>query len=883
MFTSFGQLFQGRIKALECVTTWRIYNPKSYINVDMINSFRRKTKRELKMKNFLRVLKSSLLIGMLLFGCAIAAFSSLISSAQAVLPQNLPRDQTVQLSGYEGPPTALRPTDIAGSAGMAFYFMYEPLFAVNIAKGSAPADLIKILGESIQWLDNLTIEVKIRPEANWTDGQPITSSDVEYSYGVYGLASDTKTWVAQEVAPLKERLQSFEIVDNKTFRVHIKPEYPNSAVVWRHLTLSYNILPEHIWTQIEAQYGTNMLAFTNDWQDPNMNDTWKVASGMYLPVYHDNDRTIMQRNDNWWGKSVFGKLPAPKYILHTCYHYSNAAAALDLQNNEIDICGNFIPGIDTIMGAMPQIHTYDPNPPYYAETSFDLLVPNNHKYPLDEPWLHKAIAMVLDYHSISMVSSGYLKYPSPYPSHLLPSDDAVAKALVRPEIEQQYAIYNNVSAAIAILEQYCIKGPDGRWYTKDGPSAAYLALYNETISQYTDALPDVPGINIPLGPWSIMDEQGWSDVLAIDAIGMSMIKNSLGITMTGKVVDWGTNTADGQSFNYDFMNFCMEASTGTMYDRYYQMFVGTDYYWNHYGDYRNPDLVELIRQLDITAGAAQQTVADNILKIIGTDLPIIPFGGHPNWYQYNTMYWTGFSNKATNPILPAGPFGGTATSGLMQTVVLDLNSSVSPHYSDIAVSKANVVPGENTTISANVTNTSNQAGTTIIQLLINGGTTASQTVSFAANETKTVSFIVSETTLGTFLVNIGGLTATFVVAAAAVVPAYINGSVTDAGTGNAISGASIIAGSYQTTTGTNGAYSLQVAPGTYIVTVIFEGYSAANVTVSASTAGQTYTNNVALTASPSGGIPIWVYAVIALLIIIAVVALAYAFVFKKKK
>jgi hypothetical protein len=396
-------------------------------------------------------------------------------------------------------------------------------------------------------------------------------------------------------------------------------------------------------------------------------------------------------------------------------------------------------------------------------------------------------------------------------------------------------------------------------------------------------LPDEPGINIPLGPWSIMDQQGWSDVLAIDALACSMIKNSLGITMTQKVVDWGTNDADGHAFNYDFMHFVMHMSTGTMYDRYYQMFVGTDYYWNHYGDYRNPDLVELIRQLDITAGAAQQTVADNILQILGTDLPIIPFGGHPNWYQYNTMYWVGFSNKVSNKILPAGPFGGTATSALMQTVVLGLSPSVSIQYSNIAVSKANVVPGENTTISVHVTNTVNQAGATAIQFLINGSATDSQTVSFAANESKTVSFSVTETAVGTYSANIGGLTATFVVAVTPVVPAYMTGIVTDAGTGNAISGASVIAGSYQTTSGTNGSYSLQVAPGTYIVTVIFEGYDPANVTVNASTGGQTYTNNVALTALPSGGIPIWVYGVIALFVIIAVVALAYAFVFKKKK
>jgi len=159
--------------------------------------------------------------------------------------------------------------------------------------------------------------------------------------------------------------------------------------------------------------------------------------------------------------------------------------------------------------------------------------------------------------------------------------------------------------------------------------------------------------------------------------------------MTQKVVDWGTSDADGHAFNYDFMHFVMHSSSGSMFDRYYQMFVGTDYYWNHYGDYRNPELVDLIGQLDVTAGAAQQAVADQILTIIGTDMPIIPFGGHPNWYQFNIMYWLGFSNKAAfqvtmqnvtvnapaNQILPAGPFGGTATSALLQTVVLGLTAS----------------------------------------------------------------------------------------------------------------------------------------------------------------------------------------------------------------
>jgi ABC-type transport system substrate-binding protein len=845
------------------------------------------------MKKSSRVKASLLIIGTLLIGSLLATLPNSVAPVSAQI--EISRNETLQLSGYEGPPTALNPTGIGGSAGMAFFFMYEPLFGVNIAKGSAPEDLLKIVGESIEWINSTTIEVKIREEANWTDGQPITSEDVEYSYGVYGLASDTKTWVAQEVAPLRERLESWENVDAKTFRIHINSSYPNSAVVWRHMTLSYNILPKHVWTLIEAEYGDETNTFANDWQATDMPEEWKVASGMYLPIWHDDDRTIMQRNDDWWGKDVFGKLPAPKYILHTCYHYSNAAAALDFENNEIDICGNFIPGIDTIMSALPQIHTYDPNPPYYAETSIKLLVPNHRKYPLNEGWLHRAIAMALDYHSISLVSSGYLKHPSPYPSHLLPSDDAVATALVNSTLEQEYAIYNNLTGAVAILEDYCIK-VGGEWYTKDGPSDEYLDLYTPWPENTTwtkedaltevgavDALTGELGINVKLGPWSIMDQQGWSDVLAIDALACSMIKNGLGITMTQKVVDWGTNEADAHAFNYDFMHFVMHASTGTMYDRYYQMFVGTDYYWNHYGDYRNSTLTELIRQLDITAGTAQQDVADQILTIIGTDMPIIPFGGHPNWYQYNDMYWVGFSNKATNQILPAGPFGGTATSALMQTVVLGLSERIPIEYSNIAVSKANVVPGENTTISVHAKNTGSLAGTTTIQLLINGSITDSKEVSFTAGETKTVSFTVSRMELGTYLVNIGGLTATFVVAETPVVPAYIKGNVTDENTGKPISGASVIAGSYTTTTATNGSYTLEVVTGTYNIAVVMDGYETGTATVDASVGGTTYTRNIALKPVPTAELmPLWGYAAIAVLVIVAVAALAYAFVFKKK-
>jgi len=219
------------------------------------------------------------------------------------------------------------------------------------------------------------------------------------------------------------------------------------------------------------------------------------------------------------------------------------------------------------------------------------------------------------------------------------------------------------------------------------------------------------------------------------------------------------------------------------------------------------------------------------------------------------------------------------------TVVLGLSERVPVEYSNLRVSKANIVPGEITTISVDVNNTGSLEGVTTIELLINGSVTESKEVSFAAGETKTVSFNVSRQEIGTYRAAISGYspTVTFIVAEAPVPIAYITGNVTDANTEKPISGASVIAGAYTAATATNGSYTLEVATGTYDIAVVMDGYETGTATVDASVEGTTYTHDISLTPlSAAEAIPMWVYGVIALFVIIAVVALAYAFVFKKK-
>ncbi|MEM2821583.1 MAG: ABC transporter substrate-binding protein, partial [Thermoproteota archaeon] len=623
-----------------------------------------------------------------------------LTSAQ----REIPRNKIVWGCGYWPDESNFNPvTQLEGACGWDVVLMYEPMFGVDAASGQ----LIKELGESIEWInDGLGVKVTLRSGIYWvkitdwsawsgttevsTAGveqyRPITTEDVKYSFFLYGAFPDSPP-SAYYMGGLKTRMREFEIVDERTFIVHLKDEYRYSSVVWRTLTRAYPILPKDVWEEVYAGSWDNINAFTNDWAKPDFPAEWRVASGMYLPWYHDPVRkayTIMKKNPLWWGKNVLGE-PAPDFFGYRGgnYYGSNEAIYADLQAGMIDWDGNYVP--PDVWQKPGFLHTYFKNPPYFPESSTLLLVPNHRKYPLCEPWLRKAITMVIDYEKVNLASAGYLFDPSPL---LLPWTDAAARELVNSTLEREYILkygtysgknmYQYAAQAIAILSEHCIKVGDS-WYTKDGPSMDWVRRMMDYYGDIdlvvgkvkkkaswwlangftiADQLPDQPGVNVKLGEsdigtWAIMDIVGWTDVNAIDLAVAESVSRNLGIPMTIDFKDWGGYTGAMDANTYDFADYCMHAGINNdMYERYTQMFVGTySGCWNHYGSYVNPELIELIESLDTATGAERRRIAQRIQEIILEELPIIPEGGHPNWYIYSTKYWEGWPNE-DKPLLP---------------------------------------------------------------------------------------------------------------------------------------------------------------------------------------------------------------------------------------
>ncbi|HEY4674545.1 MAG TPA: ABC transporter substrate-binding protein, partial [Candidatus Bathyarchaeia archaeon] len=557
---------------------------------------------------------------------AVLFIATLLSNVSVASAQEIPRDK-ILWAACQWTPTSFNPLLMDEGQGWDTYIMYEPMFGMNVANG----ELIKWLGEDIRWVNGTCIEVTLRDGIYWVkmtpDGpvyhRPITSEDVQYSYYLYGAFDESPSYVnpafnVDHMSSFRTRVGSmsnFEIVNDRVFRVHIKPQYANSSVMWRSVTRSFVIFPKDVWAQVVKNY-SNPLSFSNNWIDSAMPAEWKVASGMYLPYYYyamDSViiTTIMKRNDLWWGivHPAFGKAPAPAYLGYLNYPWSNCIGALaDLEAGNLDWDGHYIPGLDQIMAQHPHLHTYFNYPPYFPDKSAVLLVPNHCKYPLNEPWLHKAIASVIDYDAISVVVSGYLQTPSPL---LIPNDDACARQLVNTTIEDKYRIDYDVMLGLEILNQYCINA-SGTWYTKDGPSEEWLDLYPDH-EPYTDALPNEQGVNVPLGPWEIVDVVGWSDVNIMDVVAADALTNSLGIDITAHFLDWDSYINALDTNNFDFANYCMSWGTnGDMYERYTQMFMGDAGVWCHYGDYRNPELESLLNTLETAppGSQAQQNIAN---------------------------------------------------------------------------------------------------------------------------------------------------------------------------------------------------------------------------------------------------------------------------------
>jgi uncharacterized membrane protein len=102
--------------------------------------------------------------------------------------------------------------------------------------------------------------------------------------------------------------------------------------------------------------------------------------------------------------------------------------------------------------------------------------------------------------------------------------------------------------------------------------------------------------------------------------------------------------------------------------------------------------------------------------------------------------------------------------------VLPIASLPDFRVTNLSVTPSEVSPGEKVTILATVSNIGGSAGSHTVVLKINGVTEATKTVTLESEESTTVSFQVTRDQLGSYNIELDGLTDTFTVREASLIP-----------------------------------------------------------------------------------------------------------------
>ena len=366
-------------------------------------------------------------------------------SQMPVTAYNLPRNQTLYFNGIQwGAPRGNNPYG-NNNNGFAEYghrqLQYETLFVYNLLDGK----LYPQIGDSYAW-SGQTLTVQLNRNVKFSDGTALTSADV---VNIFEMA----------------KKYSFQVSSYWTYLDSVSAQ-GDYTVVFRGKANNFNRL------QMEQAISEVSITSKAYWDkkaaagelgggigDMNSFMGWDcIGTGPYMMFYHDEEKLVAIRNDNYWGQhsSRYGKLPAPKYIAHNAYK-DNATGDEAFRRGEVDMSQQFIAQVWTFPS---NIETYISQPPYYMPGVIPSIIFNTTKPGLDDKAVRKAIAMVLDYDMIGTnAMSGYTAKKQASMMLPLPAE----QALIDLDALKPYQWEGiDVAGANRILDQAgWVRGADG--------------------------------------------------------------------------------------------------------------------------------------------------------------------------------------------------------------------------------------------------------------------------------------------------------------------------------------------------------------------------------------------------------------------------------------
>jgi peptide/nickel transport system substrate-binding protein len=529
----------------------------------------------------------------------------------------VPREQTVNLGWSIGSPIGVtNPWAVPGYTHQeGNTFMWEPLFYYGIFT----SENIPWLADSMEYNADFTeLTIKLNADAAWSDGTPVTSADVAYTFN--GQMTNDKL---PYHAAFEQFVDSVATPDDKTVVVTFKLPAPRFS--YEVLTLKFDtgipIVPAHI---LSAQADVNAFAGGLD----------MVHSGPYNLVAWDANQKIYDLRPDWWaiaaGRSA---LPAVKRIVMVNIG-GQVGQNMDIVvqrivNNEFDAILDVRSSVAAnILAANPKITTHSGNEsPYgYLDWWPNSLWSNTQIEPYSDKNVRKAMALTIDRDKIDEIIYDGAKISTIYPFPLYPNLQAFADSAPVKALEAQYnpREFNLDKSAELMTAAGFTKNGDGLW-EKDG------ATVNSVINGFEGIHSDIVPVLVEMLRAGGFDA---SINFGTDAY-QNMADGKPGLYMFGH----GASTVDP----YEAFN---------LYHSKYSAAIGTSAGNNRFSRYSNPEFDALLDTMAPLSSddPAFQAAAAEALGLYWRDTLDIPIIQWLHRIPYNQTYWTNWPTAA-NPSL----------------------------------------------------------------------------------------------------------------------------------------------------------------------------------------------------------------------------------------
>jgi peptide/nickel transport system substrate-binding protein len=517
--------------------------------------------------------------------------------------------ETLFVAGFQwGPPKSFNPlaadpdwpTDRTDSQ-----LVYETLMRFNLLDGSLSAGLAK----ELQQPDDQTFVLPLQDATKWSDGSDLTADDVVFSFELAKEASVSYSTMWQYV-------DSVTATDPRSIEFKLKSK-PYNPIIVKNFICNARIVPKAVFGSIAPD------------KIPAETNLKPIGSGPFLLDKYDQTQVNLKRNDNYWGKAVFGT-PAMTTINHPIFK-SNNDGDLKLESGEIDASQQFTAQIWKMWEAGKPVSTWMKKKPYHVPGNIPFLIFNLNKPGLENPKVRLAIAYSIDYPNIATTAMS--DYSDPANASLIIPTGFEAKFYDAAAVDSEGWKFDPAKA-VEILE--------GELKAKKGSDGIY-------------ELPD----GTKLGGWKLITPTGWTDWnTACEIVAKSVKEVGIGIstefpqapTMIARLQNGDFDTA---MFSYTGVN---PASPWIRFrdaldDRGVPDY-GKSAFWN-YNRFKNSEVAALV---DAAAGAKSDAEAKTAYaaldKIYRENVPVVPLMYRPlEFYEFNAGNWENFPTEE-NPYAP---------------------------------------------------------------------------------------------------------------------------------------------------------------------------------------------------------------------------------------